>query len=66
MNTERVFDTGIDTLRKYNPPHGGHTKNSLIRREIQNYEGMGDLSEYSKEMVSLQGQLNLQARISKG
>jgi hypothetical protein len=28
------FDTGIDSLRKYVPPHGGHTKNSLIRQEI--------------------------------
>jgi hypothetical protein len=25
------YDTGIDSLRKYIPPHGGHTKNSLIR-----------------------------------
>lgn len=60
-----MFDTGIETLRKYIPPHGGHTKNSLIRQEIQNYEAMGDLSDVSKEMVSLEGQLNLQARISR-
>jgi hypothetical protein len=28
------YDTGLDSLSKYIPPYGGHTKNSLIRQEI--------------------------------
>jgi hypothetical protein len=33
-------DTGVADYisTKYTPPHGGHTKNSLIRQEMQSYE----------------------------
>ena len=58
----------------FNPPHGGHTKNSLIRQELGNYEAlreqlekvmpprdMQDLDDLKQE--SVQGRQNLESRI---
>ena len=66
--------SGIGYPSSFSPAHGGHTKNSLIRQEINHYQALRDqleknlsprdvqeLNDLKEE--SLQGRQNLQARI---
>ena len=68
--------SGFGYPPSYAPPHGGHTKNSLIRQEISNYEALRDqleknmpprdIQEFNNlKDEKMQGRQNLQARLLK-
>jgi len=63
-------------LQSYMPPHGGHTKNSFIRQEMQNLTTLNQQFEESiapaasellgpGESVSLQAQQNRENRVAR-